>query len=212
MNIAPISDPNTMIPAHAATQNVGRAAISTSERIPPRLSTGSVPSFTCAGTSLIAIGIATSASGLAVTGGQRHPLKRGGIARSQFSFDKEAVTTRSHCSVHHAATVAAVQPFPRKITRVIHSASRLEQTQRFRARDRVGSRCCAQLAVQLAYVGLDGVHRDVQLPGDLAPRKAGCEAPQHGQLGRAGLLDEVTVSGIRSGRGEVLLDLGRDRR
>ncbi len=27
MNIAPISEPNTMIPAHAPTQNVGRAAI-----------------------------------------------------------------------------------------------------------------------------------------------------------------------------------------
>ena len=26
MNIAPISEPNTMMPAHAATQNVGREA------------------------------------------------------------------------------------------------------------------------------------------------------------------------------------------
>ncbi len=30
MNIAPMSDPNTMIPAHAATQNVRRAATSRS--------------------------------------------------------------------------------------------------------------------------------------------------------------------------------------
>ena len=32
MNIAPISDPKTMIPAQAATQNVGRAAMSRSYR------------------------------------------------------------------------------------------------------------------------------------------------------------------------------------
>jgi hypothetical protein len=30
MNIAPISEPNTMIPRTAATQNVGRAAMSRS--------------------------------------------------------------------------------------------------------------------------------------------------------------------------------------
>ncbi len=30
MNIAPISDPKTMMPATAATQNVGRAAMSRS--------------------------------------------------------------------------------------------------------------------------------------------------------------------------------------
>ncbi len=87
----------------------------------------------------------------------------------------------------------------------------IEQAERFCARDRVRSRCYAQLAVQLADVGLDGVQRDVQPRADLALGETGREAPQHGELGRAGFLDEGRSSGIRSGGGEVLLDGGRDR-
>ena len=108
MNMAPISEPNTMMPATAATQNTGRAATfrsysgfvgpalseyegdrggqpdggqaegeragvghggevdgqddrptSTTERMPPRLSTDSVVSFTWAGMSRIVNGMAT---------------------------------------------------------------------------------------------------------------------------------------------------------
>ncbi len=112
MNIAPMSEPKTMSPAHAATQKVGRAATSRSysgfrarrcrrtnatsvaaaiasrpiasvplsgtgakliprtsvptrtiERSPPRLSTGSVPSFTWLGTKRSAMTSAMPASG-----------------------------------------------------------------------------------------------------------------------------------------------------
>ena len=112
MNIAPISDPNTISPAQAATQNVRRAAmcrsysgtaarrwrttkaisaatamaprpiasapsfgtgaklmartrlaIATTERMPPRLSTGSVVSLTFPGTNDSAITKATTARG-----------------------------------------------------------------------------------------------------------------------------------------------------
>ena len=112
MNIAPISDPNTMIPAQAATQNTRRPAMwrsysglaarcwrkmnavplttaitirpsartrspgtgrklmarmaeptRTADRTPPRLSTDSFVSLTCAGTKRIAMTRATTASG-----------------------------------------------------------------------------------------------------------------------------------------------------
>jgi hypothetical protein len=61
-------------------------------------------------------------------------------------------------------------------------------------------------------MGLDGVQRDVQLRADIASGETGRYAPQHGELRRAGLLDDVTVAGIRSGGGEGLLDGGCDRR
>ena len=52
---------------------------------------------------------------------------------------------------------------------------------------------------------------DVELRADLAPGETGREAAQHGELGRGGSLDHAAVSGIRSGRGEVLLDGSCDR-
>ena len=86
----------------------------------------------------------------------------------------------------------------------------LEQAERFGARDRVRPRRSVELAVQLARVGLDGVQRDVEPPGNVASRETGREAPQHSKLGWAWFLDEVTVSGIRSCDGQVTLDGGRD--
>jgi hypothetical protein len=53
-------------------------------------------------------------------------------------------------------------------------------------------------------VGLDGVQRDVQLLADLTSGETAGEAVQYGELGRAGLLDELTVFGFGSGRVEVL--------
>ena len=87
----------------------------------------------------------------------------------------------------------------------------LEQAERFGARDRVRSRGYVQLAVQLAGVGLDGVQRDVELLADLTSGETAREASQHRELGRAGFLDDVAVSDIRSRGGEVLLDGGRNR-
>ena len=67
------------------------------------------------------------------------------------------------------------------VTRVVHSAldslssrfTRLEQSQRLCAGDRVRPRRRAELAVQLARVGLHRVQRDIQLGADLASGQAG---------------------------------------
>ncbi len=155
MNIAPMSAPNTMIPATPATQNVGRAAIFRSysgfgarrwrmtnrmpatsaitsspiavarmspsgitliastndptritDRMPPRLSTGSVPSFTCDGTLRIARNSATSASGMTMknTHGQSAMLRM--IPDSSGPETEIAPPTAAH------RAIALVRPGP----------------------------------------------------------------------------------------------------
>ena len=53
------------------------------------------------------------------------------------------------------------------------------------ARDGVGSPVRAELGVQVAHMGADGVDRDVQLAGDLRPREIGRQVAQHAQLALA---------------------------
>ena len=98
----------------------------------------------------------------------------------------------------------------RRITRVIQSA---------RAAPRASARATASardVAPSLRYTSriwvLTVFSEMYSCVADLAARETGREAPQHRQLGRTGLLHQVTVSGIRSSRDEVLLDGGGDRR
>src|SRR3954464_7987814 len=64
----------------------------------------------------------------------------------------------------------------------------LDEPELARAADRLLARGGAELGVDVAHVGLDGVDRDEQLLADLAVRVRAREQPQHGELALGELL------------------------
>src|SRR5580692_3373315 len=81
-----------------------------------------------------------------------------------------------------AASMSAYWCEPSSHRLLEEGATRRHQAQSAGKLDGLGAAVRAELFVYVSHVRPDGVHRQVQLPGDLRGRKVGRQVPQHAGL------------------------------